>query len=67
MIYEIEIWQYHTMVQNYKSNNIEEVLEWFRDEGWSSCYDDGGCAFYVYKSGIELSFEELHDLGFIII
>lgn len=63
MIYEIEIWQYHVMVENYKSNNIEEILEWF-EFNWKSCCETGYASFYVYANSIELSFEELGDLGF---
>lgn len=63
MNYEIEIWQYHVMVENYKSNNIEEILEWFKFN-WQSCCESGYASFFVYKNSIEISFEELDNLGF---
>ena len=63
MMYEIEIWQYHVMVENYKSNNIEEILEWF-EFNWKGICDTGYAAFFVYKNSVELSYEELDSLGF---
>ena len=64
MNYEIEIWQYHARIDNYKSNDIEEILKWFKLKWKNSC-ESGYAAFYVYKNSVELSFEELDRLGFI--
>ena len=64
MNYEIEIWKYHTRIDNYKSNNIEEIAKWFKLKWRGSC-ESGYSAFCVYKNSIELSLEELDLLGFI--
>lgn len=61
--FKIEIWQYHCIVDIYESDNIEEVLEWYR-ENWIGCYLNGGCAYEVYKNGKMLLFEEIYKLGF---
>lgn len=60
---KIEIWQYHNVVDEYESDNIEEILNWFRKH-WRCCYNDGGCSFEVYQNGKRLSFHELCELGF---
>ena len=62
-MYKIEIWQYGTITETYESNNVEEVLDWYK-WSWRNCYDCGGCAFGVYKDGEELSFDEVYALGF---
>lgn len=60
---KIEIWQYHNIVDEYESDNIKEVLNWFRKH-WRCCFYNGGCAFEVYKNNERLSFFELYELGF---
>ena len=63
MKYRIEIWQYHSMTEEYESDNIEGILEWYRAY-WQYCYDCGGCSFNVYKNGERLDFDEEYKLGF---
>ena len=63
MRYKIEIWQWHSIVDTYESNDINEVLEWYKDE-WKDCYDYGNCTFYMFDDNKELSFDEKHKLGF---
>ena len=61
--WKIEIWEYHYVVDSYESNSINEVLKWFR-QNWLWSYDNGNCAFEVYKNNNELTFDEKYDLGF---
>ena len=63
MKYKIEIWQYHSLSEIFESDNIDEVVRWYRSE-WQYCYESGGCCFEVYEYGRQLSFEEEWDLGF---
>ena len=64
MKYKIEIWQWHDITEIYKSNNIKNILLWYKTEGWHDAYNNGLCCFYVYENGRELSFDEKDDLGF---
>jgi hypothetical protein len=64
MKYRIEIWQWHNMVEAYESDNIENVLLWYKTEGWCSAYDNGLCSIGVYVDGRGLSFDEGYELGF---
>lgn len=62
--YRIEIWQFHSITATYESDDIVDVLTWFKGN-WYWVYDDGHCAFYVYRDGHEeINFDELCDLGF---
>lgn len=63
MKYAIEIWKYHSIRETYENDDIEEVLKWYKDN-WKSCYDYGGCMFYLFKNNKELPFEEVRRLGF---
>lgn len=63
MRYKIDIWQYHSVVDNYESDDIESILKYFRSR-WYYIYDYGMCSFTVYEGERELSFDELYDLGF---
>lgn len=63
MEYKIEIWTYRNLAEEYESDNIESILEWYKMH-WQHCYECGGCAFEVYKNGEELDFDELYELGF---
>ena len=63
MKYKIEIWQYCSLSGLYESDDIEDIVKWYKSE-WQDCYDDGGCTFEVYEYGRKLSFEESFDLGF---
>ena len=61
--FKIEIWIYGSITDTYTNTSINEVLKWFK-ENWKCCYDNGGCAFYVYEDGRVLSFNETYNLGF---
>ena len=63
MKYKIEIWQYHSLVETYESDNIEDILVWY-ESNWKWPYELGDCAFEIYKDGRNLSFEEENELGF---
>ena len=63
MRYKIEIWQYHRKVDTYTSDDINEVLEWYKYE-WEDCYDNGGCMFYIFDNDKQLLFDEMCTLGF---
>ena len=62
-MYKIEIYRYHSLIETYEDDDVEEVLRWYMSN-WQYCYEVGGCAFDLYKDGIELSFEEEYKLGF---
>ena len=62
-MYKIEILQYHSIVKAYKNEDVKNVLKWYI-ENWQTCYDYGGCTFYLYKDDKELSFDEKFELGF---
>ena len=63
-MYKIEIWQHRSLSEVYEADDIQDILAWFKWY-WYGEYDCGCCAFTVYKNGIELSFDELWELGFI--
>ena len=63
MKYKIEIWQWQNITETFESDNIEDILEWYRVSWWW-IYESGGCSFTVYENGRELSFEEENELGF---
>ena len=63
MKYKIEIWQFHSLVETFESDDVNKVLEWYRAE-WKTAYDYGHCTFYLYKNGKMLDFDTKYDLGF---
>lgn len=63
MKYKIEIWQYHNLTETYESNDIEDILSWYKSD-WYYCYDMGGCSFNIYEDGKLLDFDEENKLGF---
>lgn len=63
MKYKIEIWQWHSLTTTFESDNIEDVMDWYKAEWWY-CYEMGNCSFSVYENDRELSFEEEAKLGF---
>ena len=63
MKYKIEIWHYCSLADFFESDDIKEVVKWYRSE-WKTCYDDGNCCFEVYEYGRQLSFDEVWELGF---
>ena len=62
-VFKIEIWIYGRTASTYESNNIEEILKWFR-KNWRDCYNFGGCNYEVYKNGEMLQFHEVNKIGF---
>lgn len=63
MKYRIEIWQYQDVTETYESNDINDVLQWYRIH-WRWCYELGDCVFYLYKDDVEFSWDEEYKLGF---
>ena len=63
MKYKIEIWQWHCVTDTYKSDNLEDALDWYR-QNWEACYDNGFCAIDVYIDNVCLSWDEGYELGF---
>ena len=61
--WKIDIWQFHSVVDTYESNDVNEVLKWFR-QTWLWSYDNGNCSFVVYKNNKILTFDKVSDLGF---
>lgn len=63
MKYRIEIWQHHDITETYESNNIEDILKWYKIYWWW-IYELGDCSFSVYEDNEVLSFGEKNRLGF---
>lgn len=63
MKYKIEIWQYHVITETYESNDINDILKWYRVH-WRWLYELGDCTFCVYKDGVEIPWDEEYKLGF---
>lgn len=63
MKYKIEIWQWHSITETYESDDINEILKWYK-ENWDYCYQCGNCTFSVYKNDKNMTFDELNKLGF---
>ena len=61
--YKIEIWKYHNVSASYEDNDINKVLIWYL-KNWKYVYDNGGCAFYLFKNGKKLDFDKCYELGF---
>ena len=64
MKYKIEIWTYGYVRDSYESDDVLEVLNWYKDSGWYGTYENGGCSYEIYKDGEMLSFDEEYELGF---
>jgi hypothetical protein len=60
---KIEIWIYHRVVDTYESDDIKDVLKWFKKH-WGICFDNGGCCFEVFDGEKRMTFEELYEAGF---
>lgn len=63
MKYKIEIWQWRSIADTYESDNVKDVVDWYKTN-WQGLYESGNCSFIVYECGRELSFEETFELGF---
>ena len=62
-MYKIEIWQRRSLAKVYEAEDILSILAWYKWY-WHATHEAGGCAIYVSKNGIELTFEEMWELGF---
>ena len=45
-MYKIEIWRFHIIHETYTSNNIKDILKWYRNN-WQISYEWGNCSFEV--------------------
>lgn len=63
MKYKIEIWRYRSIVETYESEEITEILEWYKSK-WHCVYEMCECTFYIYENGKEMKFEEVYKYGF---
>lgn len=64
MKYKIEIWQWRKLVETYESDDIQNILSWYKTEGWYGAWDNDLCSFNVYEGERRLSFDEGYELGF---
>ncbi len=64
MKYRLEIWEKYSITTTKKSDDIEEVLKWYK-RNWKWKYDIKLCAFRLFENGRELPYVELKKLGFI--
>ena len=62
-MYRIEIWQYRSLSEVYLADDIQDILAWYKFYWYDAC-DNGHASFNVYKNGVELSYDELDNLGF---
>ncbi len=62
-MYKIEIWQHHHITETFESENISEILNWYKQKWWW-IYEMGDCSFSIYNGDTELTFEEEAKLGF---
>ena len=63
MRYKIEIWQYYNITATHESDDIQDILSWYRSN-WHHAYEMGYCAFDIYEDERLLSFEEELEFGF---
>lgn len=63
MKYKIEIWRYHIIINTFESDDINEIIKWYKKE-YQYMYELGECTFYVYLDGEMLNFDEKERLGF---
>jgi len=63
MRYAIEIMESYYAIDEYTSDDIGEVLKWYRKNYKEDC-DNGFVKFDLYKDDNYLTFEECYLLGF---
>lgn len=63
MKYKINIWQYHSIIDTYESNKVEEILKWY-EENYKFIYEMDNCSFEVFKDNKILTFNQIYELGF---
>lgn len=64
MKYKIEIWRYHALIEEYQSDTIQDIYDWFYNYNWKWEYELGNCCFNVYEDEREMTFNELNKHGF---
>lgn len=64
MKYKAEIWRYHSIIDTYESDNVDDIREWFKSK-WYMSHEDGECYLEVYRDDEELSWDEKFDLNII--
>jgi len=50
-MYKIEIWRYKVIVDTFEDEHIEEIYNWFNNEGYKWQNENGENAFIVYEDG----------------
>jgi len=63
VIYKIEIWRYHSIIETYESEEMIEILKWYKSK-WRDSNEMGECTFYIYENNKEMTLEEIAKLGF---
>ncbi len=63
MKYKIDVWQYGFLRESYESDNIEDVVNWYK-ENWCYAYQYGLCAIEIYEDGETYPFNKALELGF---
>lgn len=64
MKYKIEIWRYHALIEQYESDTIEDIKDWFFDSNWKWEYERCACCFGVCENSRYMEFDELNKYGF---
>jgi len=57
MKYKIEIWRYHSKVDEYESDELFDVKYWF-DNNWLYAYENCECGFSVKENGENMASNE---------
>lgn len=63
MKYRIDIWQYGDISESYESDDIKDLVNWYK-ENWSTAYYIGECTMDIYKPREDIPYEEAVRLGF---
>lgn len=63
-MYIVQIWQFHKIIDSFKTNDVKEADNFIKSKGYALLYDYGGCMIYVYKNEINLSLTEMENEGF---
>ena len=63
MKYKIEIWRHHIIEDTTESDNIDDLVSWFK-MNYAYAYENGDCCFEVYRDDVLIDFNERLNLGF---
>ena len=63
MKYRINVWQYGRIIEDYYSNDVNEVVKWYR-KNWADSYEVGNCTIEVYESDKDMLFNRAVACGF---